>query len=58
MQGFAILDVAQNKEKNYHDQHPIDQFFLLIIEVFGCLNKHANVLLHDCVNAILNFKRP
>jgi hypothetical protein len=40
------------KEKNYHNQHPTNQFFPLAIEVFGCLHKHADVFLHDCANAI------
>jgi hypothetical protein len=46
------LDVAQAKEKNYRNQHPIDQFFPVAIEVFGCLHKHAYVFLHKCANAI------
>jgi hypothetical protein len=42
-QGFVASKVVQTKEKNHHDQHPINQFFFLAIEVFGCLDKQANV---------------
>ncbi len=42
-QGFAAFDVVQIKERSYYNQHPIDQFLPLTIEVFGCLHKHANV---------------
>jgi len=38
-------------------KHPIGQFLPLTIEVFGCLNKQANVFLHDCANAMWNLKR-
>jgi len=34
--GFAASNTAQTKDRNYRDQHPIDQFLLLAIEVFGC----------------------
>jgi hypothetical protein len=30
---------------------------LLLIEVFECLHKQANVFLFDCVNVIWSFKR-
>jgi hypothetical protein len=36
--------------------HPINQFLPLTIEVFGCLNKHYNVFLHDYANAIWSLK--
>jgi hypothetical protein len=55
---FVASKRPQAKEKNYHNQHPIDRFLLLAIEVFGCLNKQADVFLHDCVNAMWNFKGP
>jgi len=55
-QGFATLDVAQAKEKNYRNQHPIDQFLPLAIEVFDCLHKHADVFLHDYANVIWSLK--
>ncbi len=31
---------------------------IIIIKVFGCLYKHANVFLHDYANAIWNLKGP
>jgi len=34
-----------------------NHFFPLGIEVFGCLNKQADVFLHDSVNAMWNFKK-
>jgi len=37
---------------SYHNQHPIDQFLILTIEVFGYLHKHADVFLHNYANAI------
>jgi hypothetical protein len=46
------LDAAQAKEMSYHNQHSINQFLSLAIEVFGCLHKYADVFLHDCVDAI------
>jgi hypothetical protein len=54
---FVPFEVIQAKERSYPDQHPIGQFLPLVIEVFGCLNKQANVFLHDCANAMWNFKR-
>jgi hypothetical protein len=33
-----------------------DQFFALTIEIFGYLQKHADVFLHDCANAIWSLK--
>jgi hypothetical protein len=51
-QRFATFDVAQAKEKSYHNEHPTNQFPLLATEIFGRLHKHANVFLHDCVNTI------
>ncbi len=35
---------------------PTYHFLLFVIEVFGCLDKQTNVLLHDCANAVWNFK--
>jgi len=37
-QGFVAFDATQAKERNYHDQHHIDQFLCLTIEIFGCLH--------------------
>jgi hypothetical protein len=44
-QGFVASDLVQAKEWNYHYRHLVDQFLPLAMEVFGCLEKHANVLL-------------
>jgi hypothetical protein len=38
-QRFIAFNATQAKERNYHNQHPTNQFFLLVIEVFGCLLK-------------------
>jgi len=57
-QRFSIFDAAQAKERNYRNQHPTNQILPLTIEVFGYLHKHADVFLHDCVNAIWNLKGP
>ncbi len=57
-QRFAASDATQVKERSYHNQHPIDQFFPLAIKVFGCLHKHVNVFLHNCANAIWSLKGP
>jgi hypothetical protein len=51
-QRFVVFDATQAKEITIRNWHPIDQFFLLTIEVFGCLHKHADVFLHNCANAI------
>jgi hypothetical protein len=58
-QKFVAFDfVAQTKQKNYSNQHPIDLFLALIIKIFRCPHKQANRFLYDCANAIWNFKRP
>ncbi len=55
---FIVSNVTQVKERSYYNQHDINQFILsLTIEIFRCLHKHANVLLHDYANAIWGFKR-
>ncbi len=51
-QGILASDMTQAKERSYHDQHHIDQFLLLAIEIFGCLHKQAYVFLHHCAIAI------
>ncbi len=56
IQRFAAFDVVQVKEKNYCNRHFTDQFLPLAIEAFGCLNKHVEVFLHNCVNAIWSLK--
>ncbi len=53
-QNFSVSDAIQAKERICSNWHPIDHFFLLAIEVFGCLHKHVNAFLHDYVNAIWN----
>jgi hypothetical protein len=35
---YFVVDVAQDKERSYRNQHPVDQFLSLIIEIFGCLH--------------------
>jgi hypothetical protein len=52
IQRFVTSDVAQAKERSYRNQHPINQFLPLTIEIFGYLHKHADVFLHDCANVI------
>jgi hypothetical protein len=42
-QRFITFDVIQAKKRNYRNQHPIDQFFFLVIKVFGCLHKQTDV---------------
>jgi hypothetical protein len=58
IQRFDASDAIQTKKNSYCDQYPTDQFFLLANEVFGCLHKQTNVLLHNCANAIWSLKRP
>jgi hypothetical protein len=55
-QGFVASNVAQAKERSYHNWHPIDQFAPLAIEIFSCLHKHADAFLHDYANAIWSLK--
>jgi hypothetical protein len=52
------LRLIVDNERSYHNWHPTNQFLPFAIEVFGCLHKHANVFLHDCVNAIWSLKWP
>jgi len=56
--GFVASKTTKAKKKSYHDQHPIDHFIPLAIEVFGFLNKQVDVFLHKCANAMWNFKGP
>jgi hypothetical protein len=39
IQRFVVSNVAQTKKRSYCEWHPNDQFFTLVIEVFGCLHK-------------------
>jgi hypothetical protein len=55
-QGFVASNVVQTKERSYCNWHLTDRFLPLLNEVFGCLHKHANVFLHDCVNTIWSLK--
>jgi hypothetical protein len=43
IQRFATSNVVQAKKNNYHNQHLINQFLPLAIEVFGYLHKQADV---------------
>ncbi len=52
------LQCNRAKKRSYCNQHPINQFLPLIIEVFGCLHKHADMFLHNCVNTIWSLKGP
>jgi len=52
---ICCLQSNSSQRKGYCDRHPIDHFLLLTIEVFQCLDKQ--VFLHDCANAMWNFKR-
>jgi hypothetical protein len=52
-----VVDVVQDKERSYGNQHPTNQFLYLTIEIFGCLHKHADMFLHDCANAIWSLKK-
>ncbi len=38
-QGFDASNVAQVKEWSYHNQHLVNQFLPLSVELFGCLYK-------------------
>ncbi len=51
-QRFATSNAVQVKERSYCDQHLVDQFLLLAVEVFGYLHKQVDVFLHNYVNAI------
>jgi hypothetical protein len=57
-QRFYASNTTQAKERNYHNQHPTNQYLLLGIEVFGCPHKQADVFLHDYANAIRSLKGP
>ncbi len=55
-QGFDASNVAQAKEWSYHNQHLVNQFLPLSVELFGCLYKQVDVFLHNFANAIWNLK--
>jgi len=56
--GFVASQVTQVKKRSYHDRHPTDHLFPIAIEVFGCLNKQADVFLYDYANVMWSFKGP
>jgi hypothetical protein len=58
LEDMPTFNAIQAKERSYYDWHPTYQFLLLTIEVFGCLQEQVDVFLHDCGNAICNFKEP
>jgi hypothetical protein len=35
----VTMMALQAKEECYHDWHPLDVFFPLVIEIFGCLHQ-------------------
>jgi hypothetical protein len=55
-QGFVISNAVQANEASYRDWPLANQFLPLVMEVFGCLHKHAYVFLHNCVSAIWSLK--
>ncbi len=57
-QRFVVYEVTQAKEKNYRNWHPTNHFLPLAILVFRYLNKQVDVFLHNCANAMWNFKEP
>jgi hypothetical protein len=57
-QRFATFNVGQAKEMSYRNQHPTNQFLPLVVEIFDCLHKHADVFLPSCTNAIWSLKGP
>ncbi len=56
VKNFVAFEAAQAKKRSYHDQHLTDHFLPLAIEEFGFLDKQVDVLLHNCANAMWNFK--
>jgi hypothetical protein len=55
-QGFVTSNATQTKKQSYRDRHLINQFLPLVVEVFGCLHKQADMFLHNCANAIWSLK--
>jgi hypothetical protein len=50
--GFVAFDATQTKKWNYCNEHNVDQFIPLTMEIFQCLHKQVDMLLHNCPNAI------
>jgi hypothetical protein len=57
IQRFVAFNVAQVEERNYHNQHLINQFLPLTIKVFDYLHKCADMFLDNSTNAIWSLKR-
>jgi hypothetical protein len=57
IQGFAAFDASQAKKGAIATNTPLINSSLLVIEIFGCLDKHVDVFLHNYVNAIWSLKR-
>jgi hypothetical protein len=55
---FATFEIAQTKKRSYLDWHLTYHLIYLTIEVFRSLNKQVDMFLHDCTNAMWNFKGP
>jgi hypothetical protein len=53
---YVAFNAIQVEEKNHHNQHLTEQFFPLLIKVFGCLHKRVDRFLHNCTNAIWSLK--
>jgi len=48
--------VIQMKEKLYHDRYLMVVFFLLAIEIFGCLHQQADNFFYQCANMVWSTK--
>ncbi len=55
--GFVTSNATQTEKQSYRDRHLTNQFLPLVVEVFGCLHKQADMFLHNCANAIWSLKR-
>jgi hypothetical protein len=55
--GFDASNTIQAKENNYRDQHPINQFLPLAIEVFGCPHKQGRCVFTHLCQCHLEFER-
>jgi hypothetical protein len=57
LENLPTFDATQANEWSYCDWHPTYRFLFLTIEIFWCLHKQVHVFLHNCGNAIGNFKK-
>jgi len=48
--GMVTKMVTQAKEGFYHNYHPINMFFPLAIEIFGCIHQQAYDFLYGCAS--------